>query len=193
MGRTHGMSGTPTHRIWKGMVSRCANPKIKNYGARGITVCKRWRVFVNFFADMGPRPCGKSLDRIDNNKGYYAGNCRWATPKEQARNTRINVLIEYDGKKMCLDDWALESGIQAGTIRNRIHSGWTVKDALTAPAGSRPRSLCLLTFNAKTMRIGLWAKTLGFKSPNTIRMRIKSGWPLEKALTIPKSGRIGAI
>lgn len=76
---------------WQGMISRCTNPKVRNwpyYGGRGITVCDRWRVLKNFAADMGPRPPGTSIDRIDVNRNYEPSNCRWATASEQARNKR---------------------------------------------------------------------------------------------------------
>ena len=82
---------TPTYSSWAGMVSRCTNPNQpgwKYYGARGITVCDRWRTFDNFLADMGERPDGKTLDRKDNDGNYEPGNCQWATPTEQVRNRR---------------------------------------------------------------------------------------------------------
>ena len=88
----HGMTRTPTCRSWEGMKQRCLNSKTtgyKNYGGRGITVCKRWMKFENFFEDMGERPEGKTLDRKNNNGNYNKKNCRWATPKEQRLNQRI--------------------------------------------------------------------------------------------------------
>ena len=88
---THGMSRTREYRTWKAMHTRCRNPLVlafKNYGGRGITVCKRWHLFENFYADMGPRPKEKSIDRVDNNGNYELKNCRWATRKEQRANSR---------------------------------------------------------------------------------------------------------
>ena len=90
---THGMWQTPTYRSWYAMKRRCTNQKYRDfrlYGGRGIKVCDRWKSFENFFADMGVRPEGKTLDRIDNDGNYESGNCRWATPKEQQANRREN-------------------------------------------------------------------------------------------------------
>jgi hypothetical protein len=91
---THGASRSREYSTWSGMWQRCRNPKsvaFAKYGGRGISVCDRWRLFENFLADMGRRPAGTSLDRIDVNGNYEPGNCRWATPEEQNKNQRTSL------------------------------------------------------------------------------------------------------
>ena len=98
--RIHGMRKSREYQTWIGMKARCSNPHsgyFKNYGGRGIKVCDRWlKDFPNFFSDLGPRPEGYSLDRIDSNGNYEPSNCRWASIKTQQRNKRSNQLITHD-------------------------------------------------------------------------------------------------
>ena len=92
---THGMARTRTYYVWANIKDRCLNPKnprYKDYGGRGIIVCPEWMKFKNFFADMGKKPEGLSIDRIDNDKNYCESNCKWSTPKEQANNRRNNLI-----------------------------------------------------------------------------------------------------
>lgn len=128
----------PMYTVWNGMTGRCLNPKnpgYKNYGARGITVCEEWKTFEGFVEGMTPRPSlAHSLDRIDNSRGYYRENCRWATRREQANNTRLNNRITVDGQTKNLSEWAEYIGIDSGTISTRIHAyGWTVEEAIKTP------------------------------------------------------------
>ncbi len=105
----------------------------KYYGERGISYDPRWEKFENFYADMGDRPAGMTIDRIDNNKGYSKENCRWATLKEQANNTSRNHKIKFQGKTQTLTQWAEEVGINRRTIGARLKLGWSVERTLTSP------------------------------------------------------------
>ncbi len=123
----HGMDGTPTYSSWKSMITRVTNQKRetwKNYGGRGITVCERWRKFTEFFRDMGEKPPGTSLDRINNDGNYEPGNCCWTTHSQQNRNRRNNHRVTIDGQTKTLVEWAELSGIRLHTILTRLRLGW---------------------------------------------------------------------
>ena len=129
----HGMTKTPAWRAWNSMMDRCYREGVPNYGSyggRGITVCERWHTFANFYADMGDRPEGMSLDRIDNDGPYSPDNCRWATSKDQARNRRNNNILALNGEERCIKDWSELLGIHPATIRNRLRRGATAEQAL---------------------------------------------------------------
>lgn len=120
---THGATRTPTYVVWRGMIDRCRNPANKNYryyGGRGIRVCERWvGSFEAFQSDMGCRPVAMTLDRVNNDGDYEPGNCRWATSKQQARNTSRNVLVEVRGETLCLKDWADRLSIYPELLASR--------------------------------------------------------------------------
>lgn len=132
----HGKNRTPIHLTWKGLKARCqrtTNPQFKDYGGRGIYVCDRWADFSNFYADMGDRPKGMTIDRIDNEGPYSPENCRWATPKQQCRNTRKNVAIRHNGMTMCMSEWAEHLGMNRRTLFSRLSCGWSTERALETP------------------------------------------------------------
>lgn len=142
----HGMKHTSTYTTWCQMKARCHSPSstsYANYGAKGISVCSRWREsFENFLEDMGEKPANShSIERIDNKKGYFPENCRWATSAEQNRNYSRNVVIEHNGQKQCLSDWAVQLGIKKHTLRYRLNAGWDISDAFSLPV-SMGNSLC---------------------------------------------------
>jgi len=120
---THGRSKTRAYASWKGMLSRCTNPldpKYPLYGARSIAICQRWLDFKNFFADMGERERGQSIERNNNDGNYEPGNCRWASAKEQANNTRHNRRLTHNGETLTLTEWANKLGITPGTLHERL-------------------------------------------------------------------------
>lgn len=137
LNKTHGLHNRPEYSVWQNMITRCTNQSTNcfhRYGGRGISVCDEWRNFEQFYADMGDRPDGMTLDRIDNNGPYSKENCRWATIGEQARNTRRTQLVEYKGKTQCLKDWANEVGIAYNTLRKRfVIYNWPFEKAITTP------------------------------------------------------------
>ena len=133
----------PIYSTWCKMMERCTNPlrkEFKNYGARGIRVCERWREFENFLADMGEKPTGLTIDRINNNGNYEPGNCRWATQVQQQRNKRNNRIFTVRGTTGCLQELCEYYGLYHGLVQYRIDKlGWSVEDAFTIKP--RPKRL----------------------------------------------------
>ncbi|MBT2750019.1 MULTISPECIES: hypothetical protein [unclassified Lysobacter] len=120
----HGASGTLEYRLWRKMKERCSNPNApgyRNWGGRGIRVCDRWQAsFEAFLRDMGMCPSGYSLDRIDNERGYEPGNCRWASHQQQCNNQRRNVRVTLDGKTQTIASWARELSLPYATLHRRV-------------------------------------------------------------------------
>lgn len=122
----HGMAGSPEYVVWMAAKARCRVPtsqKYKDYGGRSITFCERWDDFANFIADMGRRPAGMTIERIDNDGPYSPNNCRWATHAEQCLNQRSNVVLTYKGETKPLSVWARELNIPRSTLRHRAKLG----------------------------------------------------------------------
>ena len=153
--RTKHWQPPPTKNSWHAMMRRCYDPKCngyERYGAKGVEVCERWKTFKNFLEDMGERPTGKTLDRIDNTKGYEPGNCRWATADEQQSNRRPNPsrkgralnglkLRAADGRELTVLQWARELGMSRDGIYGRLKRGWTIEECLRSPnRGQRKKS-----------------------------------------------------
>lgn len=190
-----GITLHPLYSVWKNMINRCYNEKnrsYKDYGGRGIKICEKWLGedgFRNFAEDMGPRPEGYSIDRIDNNGNYEPGNCRWATSKQQGRNTRKNKIITYDGKTMTASAWAEFLGINPQLIYIRLKHGWPLSSVLSSKKkviytdcpGANKRGK-LITFQGQTKTVKEWSIYLNINI-NTLVKRFKKGWPLETVLS----------
>lgn len=141
---THGMTNSPEYGSWSDMLTRCRNKKSKNfkaYGAIGRTVCERWQGkdgFKNFFEDMGLKPTPQhTIERKNNEKGYFPDNCCWASKLEQAQNTRNVTLLHFNGEALSQSEWERRTGIPQSTISRRLRYGWSVEDALTKPTDKR--------------------------------------------------------
>lgn len=133
-----------TYNAWKHIKERCLNQNCKEYkyyGERGITICQKWLEFLNFLKDMGEPPTkNHTIDRKNNNRNYCKSNCRWATKKQQMRNTRRNHLITAFGKTQTMVEWTEEIGISYIALSNRINKcGWSPIKALTTPVKTKKR------------------------------------------------------
>lgn len=178
---------TPTYYSWAGMLARCENPDhvaFMRYGGRGIRVCAQWHDFEQFLADMGDKPRGTSLDRIDTDGDYTPANCRWASSRTQARNTSLNHRLTYQGETLCVAEWAERLGMHPASLNDRLQSGWSVERTLTTPTGTRNDNVKSrrITARGETHTLAEWARILGTK-PVTLHMRLKRGWSVERALS----------
>lgn len=138
-----GRSKHPLYGIWRQMMQRCYNEKLKiyhRYGGRGIYVCEEWHNFFKFVEwsnSVGGRPDGYTLDRKDNDGPYSPQNCRWATMKTQNMNKSDNIVIEYNGRSQTLTEWAKELGINCVTFHNRYVRGWSIERMITEPVHTK--------------------------------------------------------
>lgn len=137
----------PLYNVWRSMRYRCMNPNFKqwdDYGGRGIRICPEWDEFHQFVADMGPRPDGYSLDRIDNDGDYEPGNCRWASRRTQQRNQRRALYVTIEGKKYRAIELAEKAGVKTDTIVERAAAGVPLSDITKKrlKMGPKPRTHC---------------------------------------------------
>lgn len=185
--KRHGLTKTSEHNTFQNIKRRTryqGDVSYKYYGARGIE-CK-YQTFDEFIADVGPKPTpSHSIERIDNNGHYEPGNCRWATPIEQGRNKRNTAKIRTGDKETVLIEAADKAGLKRGTVSYRIRHGKAGTDPL------RPlRAPKTATWRGETATMGEWSKRTGI-DVDTLNWRIKSGWLLDDAFTVPASRRNG--
>ncbi len=201
-GHSRGHRTTPEYTAWIHMINRCYSPsnkRYRHYGGRGIRVCDRWREsFASFFSDIGPRPVGKfTLDRVNNDGDYEPSNCRWTTYSVQNRNHRRNRTLTMSGETLCLKDWANKYHIDYTTFRRRMESGFAPQLALTMDSAAdggwhairlrektSTRTTRKIIYLGRTQTVQQWAAEFG-RSGKTVNARLKAGWAIGPALTIP--------
>lgn len=171
---------------WMSMKHRCTGKydHTQTYLEKGITVCDEWKnSFEKFYADMGDCPEGYTLDRIDNNLGYYKDNCRWTTWSEQSKNRGdFNDYFEHDGEILTLKDWSKKLNIKYTTLYQRIYrSGLTFEEAITNDPFKK-----LIEINGESHKLKEWCEIYNVEY-ELVRNRVcKHKWDPEEALTIPK-------
>ncbi len=192
--RTHGQSGgvrSKAYSTWRNMKSRCDNknvPEWKDYGGRGITYDPRWAAFEVFLADMGAPPPGLSIDRIDNDKGYFKANCRWANKSTQRRNnTRPMVWVDIAGERLILTDAVKKYGVVPfKTAYQRIYQGWEINKAITTPYTRRfahtPEAGRKYEHDGRSLTLAEWSRETGIGRV-TLLKRIQRGVPVAIALS----------
>jgi len=185
----HGYNNTSIYQAYCDMKDRCynlKNPYYKDYGERNIKVCEDWldkeTGFIRFLNSVGEKPDGKySLGRIDNDLGYFPGNCRWETDTEQNRNLRSNRLLEYKGETKCVAEWTEISGLNKSTFNHRLRAGWSMEKIMTTPV-HRPE---IYSYKDIEDTLPNLAKMFNL-SVAVFRKRLRRGWDIEEALETPQ-------
>lgn len=177
------------YEAWKWAIRWCSDPSLRNwpnYGGRGIKVCPEWQnSFETFLRDVGPKPKRSRLlwlGRLDVNKGYEPGNVAWLPHQRQITHRRFCHRVQVGDKDLTLAEMDRELGLPGGTLRNRILLlNMPVERAITTGKLPFKKTSQWLTFNGETLSYSEWSKRLGL-SREALRYRLKSGWPLERAL-----------
>ena len=180
-GHTVGYRDSPTYRTWRCMRERCSLPsheQYQHYGARGIRVCERWQTFDLFVADLGSRPLGTTLDRINRDGNYEPGNCRWATPEVQQNNRSNNRILTAEGRTLTLSQWARLRGIRATTIRERLRRGWSAEQAVSKEV----RSARVIRVGDVSLTLLEWSRRSGIPL-TAIHERLRRGWSTGRAVS----------
>ncbi len=141
--QTHGRSTSLEYISWASIKQRCTNPNhdaYKNYHDRNIKICQLWEYsFEEFYCDMGPRPSKlHSIERIDNDNGYYPNNCKWGLQEEQENNKRTNRRLVFNGHNLTITQWSKELKVSRHFIFERLKRGWSIEDTLTKSKGYKP-------------------------------------------------------
>lgn len=188
----HGMSGTRTYNIYRGMLARV---RINlQYVERGTKVCERWQGedgFINFLADMGEAPLGLTLDRENNDGHYEPDNCRWADNSTQQRNKSDTRIETYNGKTLPVVTWAEVYGMKRSTLMNRLDRGWSIEKALTTPVGRQrgigtaPTKDRPLVYRGRTQTVEQWAMEFRLTLATMIQ-RVWDKWPMDKIAATPQ-------
>jgi hypothetical protein len=190
---THGMSDTPIHSTWRGMIDRCKSPSRRNYGARGIVVCPEWHDFSTFasWSEQNGFAPGLEIDRIDTDGDYTPSNCRFVSHSTNCRNKRDNNRVSLSGETKCVVEWAEDERciVSYEVLRARLKGGWEILPAMTTPQLLFRNKSVLAFGESKTLTE--WASdsrcVVGIA---TLRLRVRNGVDPEQAITTP-SERVG--